>query len=275
MPDPALSSSSLPPGRVAGAGGAALRALLNGPPAVGTVLHSGREAVYVRLGERVVGVVARGAVHVPSAIATTLTALPEVAVGDPVPVGDGVLHLAGLSIGVDRITATDAPALADPVAAGERLALADPDLDVVRRQLPDAALAALAAGDPSAVPALVGRGDGLTPVGDDVLSGWLVATRAAGRDLSAVADAVQAHAHRTTSLSATLLADAAAGASIPPFRRLLVALGTGRDLEVTAAVAGLRAVGHTSGAGMLLGALLALQPSVLSSPATPLEGSPR
>ncbi|WP_215816532.1 DUF2877 domain-containing protein [Pimelobacter sp. 30-1] len=273
MPDPALSSSTLPPGRVAGAGGAALRDLLAGPVRVGTVLHSGREAVYVRVDERVVGVVARGAVHVPSAIATMLTALPEAAVGAPVPVGDGVVALPGLSVGVDRIVATDAPALPDPAAAGERLALADPDLAVVRRQLPEAALDALAAGDPAAVPALVGRGDGLTPVGDDVLSGWLVATRAAGRDPRAVADAVRAQAHRTTSLSATLLADAAAGASIPPFRRLLLALGSGH--EVAAAVAGLRAVGHTSGAGMLLGALLALHPSVLSSPATPLEGSPR
>ncbi|WP_216849428.1 oxamate carbamoyltransferase subunit AllH family protein [Pimelobacter simplex] len=273
MPDPALSSSTLPPGRVAGAGGAALRALLAGPPAVGTVLHAGREAVYVRLGERVVGVVARGAVHVPSAIATTLAALPEVAVGDPVPVGDGVLRLAGLSVGVDRIVATDAPALPDPAAAGERLAAAGPDFDVVRRQLPAEALDALAAGDPAAVRALLGRGDGLTPVGDDVLSGWLVTTRAAGGDPDAVALAVRADAHRTTALSATLLADAIDGASIPPFRRLLLALGTGR--EVTAAVTALRAVGHTSGAGMLLGALLALRPPVPSSPATPLEGSPR
>ncbi|MCG8154039.1 hypothetical protein GUY44_26435, partial [Pimelobacter simplex] len=165
MPDPALSSSTLPPGRVAGAGGAALRDLLAGPPRVGTVLHSGREAVYVRVDERVVGVVARGAVHVPSAIATTLAALPEVAVGDPVPVGDGVLRLAGLSVGVDRIVATDAPPLPDPVVAGERLAAAGPDLDVVRRQLPAEALDALAAGDPAAVRALLGRGDGLTPVG--------------------------------------------------------------------------------------------------------------
>lgn len=268
------SSSPLPPSRrVAGAGGSALRALLDGSPAVGTVLHAGREAVYVRVGERVVGVVARGAVHVPSAIATTLTALPEVAVGDPVPVGDGMIRLPGLSVGVDRIVATDAPALPDPAAAGDRLAAAGPDLEVVRRQLPQAALDALAAGDPAAVPALVGRGDGLTPVGDDVLSGWLVATRAAGRDPSAVAAAVRTQAHRTTSLSATLLADAAEGASIPPFRRLLLALGTGQD--VAAAVSGLRAVGHTSGAGMLLGALLALHPFVPSSPATPLEGSPR
>ena len=279
MPDPTPSPSLPPARRVAGAGGPALRDLLAGPPATGTVLHAGRQAVYVRLGERVIGVVARGAVHVPSAIATTLEALPALAVGDSVPVGAGVVRLGDLAVGVDRIVATRAVPLPDPAAAAARLARAEPDLNVVRRQLPETALSALAAGDPAAVGALVGRGDGLTPVGDDVLSGWLVTTRAAGGDPAPVAAAVRAHAHRTTALSATLLADATEGAAIPPFRALLLALGAGQGVAAT--VADLRAVGHTSGAGMLLGALLALHrfvpssPSIPSSPATALEGSPR
>jgi len=137
-------------------------------------------------------------------------------------------------------------------------------MDVVRRQLPADALAALARGDAATVPALVGRGDGLTPVGDDVLAGWLVAARAVGRDLTQLAAVVHDSSHSTTALSATLLAHAADGEAVPQFRELLLALAAGRDVEP--AVARLVTVGHTSGAGMLLGAALALTPS---------EGSPR
>ncbi|WP_278255386.1 DUF2877 domain-containing protein [Nocardioides convexus] len=102
-----------------------------------------------------------------------------------------------------------------------------------------------------------------------MLAGWLVTARAAARDLAAVAAAVAAAAPRTTDLSATLLAHAATGAAIPHFRALLLALATGTG--VTPAAADLVAVGHTSGAGMLLGAALALPRPV---PRT-REGSPR
>ncbi|MBM7519048.1 oxamate carbamoyltransferase subunit AllH family protein [Nocardioides nitrophenolicus] len=242
----------------AGAGSAALRALLDGPPATGAVVHAGHQAVYADLGgpdPEVVGVLARGAVHVPCAVLTALPSLPEVAVGDPVVVGDGVLRIGALSVAVTRLVSFALPRLgAAPVAS-------DADLAPARDQLPADALDLLAAGDPAAVPALVGRGDGLTPVGDDVLAGWLVATRAVGRDCSAVATAVRAHLPRTTGLSAALLRHAIAGEAIAPFR---TALATG---EIT----GLLAVGHTSGAGMLLGARLALSTTINEA----LEGSTR
>ena len=255
---------------MAGAGGTAIRALLDGPSATGTVVHAGRQAVYADLGGRVVGILARGAVHVPCGIATTLTELPEIAVGATAVVGGGVLQIGALSVGVDRLVPTFAPRLADRLLAWGRLLAVSPDISPAERQLPAPALARLAVGDADAVPLLVGRGDGLTPVGDDVLAGWLVTTRAAGGDVRAVASAVRATAHRTTSLSASLLAHAIDGAAIPPFRGLLTALATGR--EVADAVADLASVGHTSGAGMLLGACLALTPSTDSEP---LEGSPR
>ncbi|GAA3680994.1 hypothetical protein GCM10022237_45050 [Nocardioides ginsengisoli] len=261
MPDPS-SSSPLPSGRVAGAGGTALRTLLDGPAASGTVVHAGAQAVYADLGGRVVGVLARGAVHVPCAIATTLPSLPEITVGAPVTAAGGMLTVGAMSVGVDRLVGFALPAL--DAAATERLRVLDPDLSPARDQLPVSALERLAAGDPDAVPALVGRGDGLTPVGDDVLAGWLVTARATGRDHAPVTAAVRAHLHRTTSLSATLLLHAADGEAIAPFR---TAVASG-DAD---AVAGLLAVGHTSGAGMLLGATLAL----LQSHSEPLEGSPR
>ncbi len=227
--------------------------------------------MYAELGDgridRIVGVLARGAVHVPCGIATALTVLPEVAVGAPVTAGDGVLRIGPLTVGVGRLVPFAAPAL-DPGAAG-RLAVVPADLGPARDQLPESALTLLADGDPAAVPALVGRGDGLTPVGDDVLCGWLVAARAAGRDTGAIARTVEVHLHRTTGLSATLLRHAAAGEAIAPFRAVLAAADA-------AAVGVLLAVGHTSGAGMLLGAHLALFP-VSQSPSIneALEGSTR
>lgn len=256
--------------RVPGAGSPALRRLLGTAPAGGRVLHSSASAAYVRFGvgpgNRVVGIVTRQAVHVPCAIATTLAELPEVMVGEPVPVREGRLQLGGLEVGVDRLVATTTPPMGDPRLAGRQLAAVLPGLDVVRTQLPTAALVALTSGSPAAVSELVGRGDGLTPVGDDVLAGWLVTTRAAGRPVHAVGTAALAHLGRTTDLSATLLAEAVAGASIPQFRAVLLAADTGRDL--THAVTELLSVGHTSGAGMLLGAALSLTPTPL------LEGSP-
>lgn len=267
MPPP-TTSAALPAARVAGAGSPALRTLLEGAPQAGTVVHAGAQAVYARFPDGVVGVLARSAVHVPAAISTTLLRLPAVAVGAPARIGGGTLDVGPLRVGVDRLVATDVPPLPDPLTAAARLAAALPDLSVVRRQLPATALDALAAGDPAAVAALVGRGDGLTPVGDDVLAGWLVAGRAAGREVAPVAAAVAEAAHRTTDLSASLLAHAAEGAAIPPFRDLLLALTAATDFGPAAER--LVAVGHTSGAGMLLGATLAL-PSV----PRPLERSPR
>ncbi|MCR1784427.1 DUF2877 domain-containing protein [Nocardioides carbamazepini] len=259
--------------QVGGAGSPALRGLLHGPPATGTVVHSGRQAVYADLGGGatggVVGILAHGAVHVPCGIATTLDALPDIEVGSPATAGDGVLRVGPLTVGVDRLVRFR-PAPLTPQTA-RRLVAVTVDLGVARDQLPPDALDLLAAGDPAAVPDLVGRGDGLTPVGDDVLCGWLATTLARGVDPGAVADAVRAHLHRTTGLSATLLRHAVDGEAIAPFR---AALATGD----AAAVAALLAVGHTSGTGMLLGAHLALStPDSQSVSITheALEGSTR
>jgi hypothetical protein len=92
-----------------------------------------------------------------------------------------------------------------------------------------------------------------------VLCGWLATTRLlddAARTAVA-AEALRLAPERTTRLSAELVACAVDGEVIPQFRRLLLALSTGTG--VGDAVAVLRTVGHTSGAGLTLGALLALQ----------------
>lgn len=260
------------PTRVRGAGSAALRRRLQQVSGTGQVLHAGRQALYVGFGDRVVGVAARGAVQVPAAIATALPRLPDVPVGSAADVVDAVLHVGGLAVSLDRLVATDVPDLRGSAAG--LLAEALPDPSAVRDQLPSDALAALARGDATAVSQLVGRGDGLTPVGDDVLSGWLVAARACGRDATEVGRTVRQHARRTTTLSATLLADAVEGTCLPELRAVLLALKARHG--VADAVGRLAAVGHTSGAGMLLGAHLALSSRLPAVPVRPRpEGTPR
>ena len=103
--------------------------------------------------------------------------------------------------------------------------------------------------------ALVGRGDGLTPYGDDVLCGWLATHRAAGLATPEVDAAVRALSSTTTLLSATLLDCAMHGEVIAEFAAWLGALGTAEEDSRARALAG---VGHSSGRGLLEGARRAL-----------------
>ena len=98
---------------------------------------------------------------------------------------------------------------------------------------------------------LVGRGPGLTPLGDDVLAGWIATRAALGRPDAAVIDAVRLRLRATTLLSATLLDCAIRGEVLPQLGAWL-ADPTGAHTEA------LLAVGATSGAGLLTGAGLAL-----------------
>jgi len=234
---------------------------LSGPPRAARVLAAGPQAVYVDDGGAAVGVLARDAAAVPVGLRTRLDRLPDVS---GAVVGDGRIRLGDVVVEVTRLSTADVPRL--PRLADQAPLLADlfrpgtdERLDDVRAALPAAALQRLALGDPAAAEALLGLGDGLTPLGDDVLAGWLVTRRAAGLGHGAVAAAVMAGLNRTTTLSATLLQRAAAGESLPQLRRLLV--GVAASLPP----AGLRpllhdllAVGHSSGAGLATGAALAV-----------------
>lgn len=94
--------------------------------------------------------------------------------------------------------------------------------------------------------ALAGRGQGLTPAGDDVLCGYLaglVLWHQREREAAVIAAAAAA---RTTALSATLLRHAAAG-ELPGPAHALVAAGD---------PAPLRSFGHTSGQALMTGLAL-------------------
>jgi hypothetical protein len=105
------------------------------------------------------------------------------------------------------------------------------------------------------LPELVGRGDGLTPLGDDLVCGWLATYRAVGVATPDADRVVRDLAPRTTALSAALLDCALHGEALPQLAAYLSSCGT--PAEAAAATA-LLAVGHTSGAGLLHGARLAL-----------------
>jgi hypothetical protein len=109
--------------------------------------------------------------------------------------------------------------------------------------------------DAAVVDDLVGRGDGLTPFGDDVLCGWLAAHRAAGVATSAVDDVVRRALARTTTLSATLLECALEGEVADPAADYLRALGTP---GAATARRSLVALGHSSGEGLASGIDLAV-----------------
>jgi len=105
--------------------------------------------------------------------------------------------------------------------------------------------------DPST---LVGSGPGLTPSGDDVLAGALVAAHAVdhpglSRLRSASRDALQVR--RTTAVSRGLLTHALDGWAIPELAGYVEAWCGGADVD--AARGRLLGVGHSSGASLLAG----------------------
>jgi uncharacterized protein DUF2877 len=115
---------------------------------------------------------------------------------------------------------------------------------------------------------LVGRGPGLTPAGDDLLCGALVAAHAVAdprlprwrRETRA------ALAHRqTTAVSRALLLHALDGWAVPQLADFVEAVCRGVDVQ--AARARLHEVGHSSGASLAEGALRVLAPSQLVSAA--------
>jgi hypothetical protein len=211
---------------------ARVRAHLRGAPdGPVPVVHRGRHAVYVDVAGRCVGVVGAEATAVPCALRVGTADLGGIR-GDRAHLRGGVLHLDGTPLGIGRIADVRVPSLR--VTAGSATAEAIP---------------------PDAVAGLVGRGTGLTPLGDDVLCGWLAVLRAAGVATPEVDAAVLGALHRTTLLSATLLDCAMHGEVIPEFAAYVASLGTAAEPDRAAALA---AVGHTSGSGMLDGARLAL-----------------
>lgn len=102
--------------------------------------------------------------------------------------------------------------------------------------------------------ALVGRGAGLTPEGDDVLAGALVTAHATADprlERWRVATREALRTRRTTAVSRGMLHHALDGYATPELADLLTVLCRGGDLD--GPVARLRALGHSSGDALLDG----------------------
>jgi hypothetical protein len=276
-----------PATRVAASASVLVREVVVGPVRPARVVAAGPSATYLDVGGRLLAVVAAGGVRLPCAAVLVGDTPPPV--GSDLAVGSGSVHDAGRRL-VDVSRWFDPRvrlAHLDPVAI-ERLAAA-----VRARPCADALLPAdaverladhLAAGDAhrAVVAALVGRGSGLTPAGDDLVAGALAAMRAAGSPAAdgfgaAVRDLAPAG---TTRLSAALLAAADVGAVIPEAEAVLRALAApggaavragraDRPDDLARATRHLLGVGHTSGwylaAGLAVGAAHALASTASAS----------
>lgn len=111
----------------------------------------------------------------------------------------------------------------------------------------------------AAVAALVGLGEGLTPSGDDIITGLAFLAAQPGMRLGsrlvAIRRAVADAAHRTTLLSATTMAAAVEGRGRQRFHDLAAAIVEGRTRSGVPAVL---SIGHSSGSDLLQGMSLAL-----------------
>jgi hypothetical protein len=228
--------------------------LLGAPDGPADVLHRGPDAVYVEVGGWCVGVVGTRATAVPCALRTSQDRLPDVVT---VSVAGGVLHLDGDPLVVGRMVDVHVPVLTR-FRDGRRATSSTSDrlVEELAQQASRNLRGERSRPSPSIdVAALLGRGDGLTPYGDDVLCGWLAVHRAAGLATPDVDAAIVELLATTTLLSATLLDCAMHGEVVPEFAAWLSALGTPAVASRAALLAG---VGHTSGRGLLEGAGRAL-----------------
>ena len=177
-------------------------------------------------------------------------------------VGNGGVEIGETFVGVGRWWRPLRPVLDVGPEVVSRTQLAFRHLQPLEPAVADAvpAFAGWLAGRtvPGAVAALVGRGGGLTPAGDDLLCGVLVTLRAMRDSRSdRLARAIgQVAATQTTHVSAALLVHASRGECVPELAGLIAALD-GRG-DVRAAMRRLAAVGHTSGTSLAHGVLLAV-----------------
>ena len=201
------------------------------------VVHASATAIYVDLDGWCLGVVSATATRVPCALWSTLPDLGAYA-DRPVAVRDGALVVGGDELRITR--------LADPRATtvgrhGRAPSAMPPGFDLPA----DGRLTT------AHLDRLLGRGPGLTPLGDDVLAGWFATRAALGEPDASLSGAVRRRLGVTTLLSATLIDCAIRGEVLPQ-------LGAWLADPSPATRGALLAVGATSGGGLLAGASLAL-----------------
>lgn len=198
-----------------------LRPMLEGPVRHGIALGRG----YVAVGGYCIALVPPGLPRMPNGIECELPLEP----GAPVQVGGGCISAAGVCV--------------VPGADWDPVPVPNIRLSTEHRFVPDPMT-------------LAGRGDGLTPAGDDLLVGYVAGLVLFHGSCEAAAAIADVAAPRTTVLSAALLRHAANG-ELPEPAHTLLTVGDPRPL--------LR-FGNSSGRAMMHGLALACQggPTVAS-----------
>jgi hypothetical protein len=262
----------------------ALRPVLQGPERRGAVIAAYPVGCYIAV-DAAPGILAftgTAASRLPNAAVIAAPELPfRVRPGDAVRLGDGVISLCGNAIRIGRwfnpspvLGSVDPARLARGLEALESIPLSggiDDHPAVARLN------AACRTGDPDRIteagPPLVGLGPGLTPSGDDLLAGVLFGLRALGsiRIADALAAPVLAATARTTPISAALLHCAAAGLPCGEAAGLLLAVTA--DSDVPEAAERVRRLGHTSGADLARGLILACRTVLEGATAWPNSSS--
>ncbi|HRD78708.1 MAG TPA: DUF2877 domain-containing protein [Hyphomicrobiaceae bacterium] len=122
-------------------------------------------------------------------------------------------------------------------------------------------MAGFGAAPRDAVRRLLGLGPGLTPSGDDILAGMLIALHASGRanvatELAAIIASMPSEL--TSVISWAHLDAAAEGLPGPAIHRALIAILAGDHAALSGVLDVIDTVGHCSGWDMLAGAVVAL-----------------
>lgn len=264
-----------------GAASTVLRQMMEAPRRPARVLAAFPSGVYLEvrteLEPQVIAVVTGQATRLPNAMVIT-GPMPAVAVGDEAYVGDGSIDIGRLSLRAHRWWNPAPPLGAVQMA---HLVHSLPAMAALCHRSPrrpglegNGAAGLLAQGCAEgsllksvvAAEQLVGLGPGLTPSGDDVLAGLLVALRhlggATGADRAVwLADWLAAAVTfdvrgRTTPISAALLHCAARGEASGEVLAVLRGLAGRQSLEP--ALRRLLQLGHTSGADLAWGLRIGL-----------------
>ncbi len=267
--------------RCLAAASSALRPVLAGPARPAEWLGVSGGALYLKTAgpPGALVVLAHDAVRLPCGLLlpTTSAQLPLTSVAPPslgpsagFVVGAGAVSWTGpagpVVMHAVREWAPARPARGEVAASAlapvrSELSGADPGID--SRLLVDLARAACDHDAHAAVAGLLGSGPGLTPSGDDVLAGFLTGAAAFGLDVAALREATAVLAPaRTTALSAALLWHATRGECIDELAAVaeaMTSLQRRGPEQAGRAVRRLRSVGHTSGAALGLGLVIAAE----------------
>ncbi|MFE3450046.1 DUF2877 domain-containing protein [Nonomuraea sp. NPDC059194] len=194
----------------------------------------------------------------PGALATAGLSIDTTGAGDwdPPPLSVSVDELGPATAALDRLVRTQG-------TPGGMVAAARPSpMEAALRDGRDALVRAVLAADPDGVRrgvlGLLGLGPGLTPAGDDFLTGLALLSSLSGSRLGLFAgglrEVLAVHAGRTTLLSSTTLAEALDGRVRASLLDLLSAMAR-HDLAPAHRVL---AIGHTSGTDTLSGLVTGL-----------------